>query len=503
MAATWRYALFVAALATSASAEDPPPGTKPAAHQNKVSPAAKAAADRFDHLVYRPAEHGLKTLSAVLGAGTAPSRPLWQFQFNPPDHPKLTPSPGAKPSPAQTQAAEVQLAMPLRAAYEGVPLFDEKEYDADVVERDGLHVLAVTSFRGGAKLRTTEFTLNDEGLLDVARPVASADGVCPVMKLAWEKVGDRRRIASIDLTVLRGAEVSAEFAYTLAYADVAGVNVETSFVLKGWVTEAGKKHDVDVSVRLDSLTVNGKPDDRPRPGAHANKISPEAKAAIDAYAKLVYRSAEHGLVSMSGTIVPAWMKTPAATTFEFKAPNLMNLAAAADGKPAPGFHRFALFAAIDAVRIGESTEFDAELVEKDGRRTVEVVEYRAGAKLATTTYVLDADGLVSSLTRLVAERTPQAADVVITLKWAKFGGLYRVEHAELASVSAEKQVSADYAFTYATVDGMSIVTSYVRTVREPGKDAKEYPYRIDDLVVNGKKVDTTKPATPPADDGGK
>jgi len=501
MTGAGRAAVFVVVLATGAWAQDPPPAPEPAAHENKVSPAAKAAAERFDRLAYRPAEHGLTSISAVLGSGTAPSRPLWRFEFTPPGRPKLSPAPGANPAPAQSQAAEIQLALPLRAAYEGVPLFDGKEYDADVVEREGRRVLVLTTYHDGVKGRTSEFTLNEEGLLVGATAIAPAEAVNPVMKLAWEKVGDLRRIAAIDLTMIRGEETLSRFTFTLAYSDVAGVNIMTSFELMGSVTEGGKARDIAVSVRLDSLSLNGKPDDRPRPAAHANKISTEAKAAMDAYAKLVYRPAEHGLVSLTGTIVPDWTKTPKTSTFEFRAPNIVSVAMTGDAKPdSPGakaavaLHKFGILAALDGVRIGGTPEYDAAFADKDGARWLEVVEYGGGARTGTNDVALDARGLVTSLRRRGGpDPAAPTSDVTIRVTWAKFGSLWRVESADLVSGPSDTTTFSHYAFQFGTIDGFGVPTSYVRTHVEAGKDAKAFPYRIEDLVINGKKAEALKP----------
>jgi hypothetical protein len=248
-----------------------------------------------------------------------------------------------------------------------------------------------------------------------------------------------------------------------------------------------------------------------KPAVHENKISADAKAAMDAYAKLVYRPTDRGLRSLSGTIVAESSKTPKTSTFEFTAPAAVSVSTSGDAKPdspavnaEAAFHRFALITALDGVRIGGSTELDAAFVEKDGARWLQVVEYRAGARTATVEYALDARGLVTSLRRRTgSDAAKPVSDTTIRLTWGACGKLFRVESADLVSGPPDTTTFGHYELRYGTVDGFSVPTSYVRTHVEAGKDAKPYPYRFDDLVVNGKKAAAPKPGADPPGDAGK
>jgi len=508
MTSVVRAAVVVVVLAASAWAQDAPPATAPR-HENKVSAEAKAAIEQYQRLVYRPGDRGLLSLSAALAADGGPP-PVWRIDFKPPRSFGFGPTPGARPTPVQSKMSIIQLQAPLRAGLMGMPLWDGDEYDAEVVDRGGVKTLVVTEYHGAAKGSTSEFVFDAAGLLATATPTPDAS-FHPVVKITWERVGDLNRIVGVEMTAADGAQ-SMHTKAALSYATVAGVELLTSFTTSFTATERGTTRQVNGTIRLVDVVVNGKSVELPKPKKHENQISPEARAAMDAYAKLVYRPAEHGLVSMSGSIVSEGTTPPQAFhVFEFRAPNAVSIAPAAAAPPdTPGvkagaaFHRFALLAALDGVRIGETTELDAKFVGEGGARTLQVVEYVAEARSATVEFAVDARGLVTSLRRRGgADPAAPTSDVTIRVTWGKFGTLWRVESADLVSGPPETTTFSHFAFQFATVGGCSVPTSYVRTHVETGKDAKVHAYRVEDLVVNGRKAEMPKAPVDPPTDGGK
>jgi hypothetical protein len=84
--------------------------------------------------------------------------------------------------------------------------------------------------------------------------------------------------------------------------------------------------------------------------------------------------------------------------------------------------------------------------------------------------------------------------VTFRLEWEKTDGLHRIRAAELTTGSTSKR----YEVRRARIDGVDFVTSYSVVVVESGNTAM-FRYRVDDLVLNGKKVDVPKSDWPTSD----
>jgi len=479
-----RTAFVVLAVGVAARAEDPPP-TK---HVNVVTPEARAAIERYVKLVYRPAEHGLSSVSAVLAYPDGSASP-GRFRFVPPT--RVAFEPGAAPVPVTNPVAALQFRLPLRAAFEGMPLIEEAEHDAEIVEKDGAKWLVVTSFINGGKDRTDEFAFDAAGLLAKARPGLSLPEGAPQPEIsfAWSDVSGLHRVEAMELS-MGDASHAVAWKFRLAYSDVLGVNLLTSFTTDLSARDGGKDAHKFAPVLLDALVVNGSPVDVPRPGVHRNRVSPDAKAAIDAYARLVYRPVDRGLVSATGTI--ACDETSSAK-FDYHAPNALAVWATRDARQAAPLHRVALLAALDGVRIVETYEFDADFVGEGAARVLRVVEYKGDVKTATVDYSLDAAGLVTSLRRRGGvDPAAPTSDLTTRVTWAICGKLRRVESCDVIAGPPDSTALSHFAFRYAAIDGIELPVAYVRTDVQSGKDAKAVTYRLEALVVNGKAASPPK-----------
>jgi len=172
------------ALATAARAEDPPPAK--AKHENKVTPEAKAAMEKYARLVYRPTDHGLVSLSGAIvqaGAGDAKPRP---FSFKAGGHLDVESAPGVDPASGRAKMGQFMLGAPLEATLAGISLTDGDEYDAQFVDRDGVRTLLVTQYGDGRERSASSFTFDANGLV-AATELGAGPALSGQMRFAWEK----------------------------------------------------------------------------------------------------------------------------------------------------------------------------------------------------------------------------------------------------------------------------------------------------------------------------
>jgi hypothetical protein len=252
-----------------------------------------------------------------------------------------------------------------------------------------------------------------------------------------------------------------------------------------------------VVLAVDDLVVNGAKVALPKVVLHENEVSPEAQALLDAYARRVHRPSEHGLVTASGAVMPDGVKAPLRRAFSYSAPLFLKVTLPPEGKPDAASGRaviasttFALLLGLDGLRLTESLEYDARVVENADARKLEITNYGAGARTGMSEITFDGAGLVASLRRRDGpDAAAPTSDVEFRFVWEKSGTGNRVHSAELISGPADKEARKRYTLTYSTINGVDVVTSYIVTVLEAGSPEKVFSYRIEDLVVNGKKVD--------------
>jgi hypothetical protein len=256
---------------------------------------------------------------------------------------------------------------------------------------------------------------------------------------------------------------------------------------------------------IDDFVLNDAKVALPKVVLHENSVTPEAQTLMDAYARIVDRPIAHGLVTASGDVVPAGEK-PVRRRFSFTAPLFLAVTLpppvkndSPEGRAVAASTRLALLLAIDGIRLAESLEYDARVVERDGVRVLEVVEFKSGARSATSEFTFDADGLVATLRRRDgADPAAPTSDVAFRFEWEKSDGSCRVRAAELTVGFTRKR----YEIGRSKIDGVDFVTSYSVVVVENGTSTT-FRYCVEDLVLNGKKVEASKPAADPPTDGGK
>jgi hypothetical protein len=468
----------------------------PSAHVNVVTPEAKAALEAFAKLAYRTNEHGFRSASGTLAPGGI------RFDVTPQGAVVRPP----EIDPGGTWASVGRGVQPMLGfAYNGVAIVDSPQHDAEFVEQQGRRVLVVTTYRAGSPVAKSESVFDERGLLVSMRSTSLGESSSKTeMRLAWTDVAGQWQLERMECW---DASKPVHVTVALAFADVSGLHVPVS--LKWMMSNVpGVKRPLLLAV--EGFVLNGAPVASPKVALHDNQVTPEAESLMSAYARLVYRPVEHGLIAASGDVVPEGPK-PLRRRFSFFAPLFLSVTLPPEGKPdspdgraMAASTRLALLGAIDALRVSESLEYDARVVERDGARILEVVEYRAGARTATSEAAFDAAGLVATLRRREgADPAAPTSDVTYRLEWEKAGDVSRVRGIDLSVGAAEARAHKRYAYSYATIDGIQFVTAYTVAFSESGSAEKLYRYLIEDLVLNGKKVAPAKPSDGRAPDDGK
>ena len=141
-------------------------------------------------------------------------------------------------------------------------------------------------------------------------------------------------------------------------------------------------------------------------------------------------------------------------------------------------------------------EFDADLEEKDGKKTLVVTMYQNSAKAGTMRMALDGNGLPEKGAMTVSN--PQMGEMQIDLgfHYAKVGERFRIERQTMANSMMPGEMETK--MTYADAGGFDVMTSFVISgVMGSGTMS----FRYSELAVNGKKVEVpaaTKAAEPAA-----
>lgn len=492
------FAVVLVAFASSAGAEDPPPAK--AKHVNVVTPEAKAAMEKYARLVYRPTEHGLRSMSgAIFGVGFGGSKPR-RFTFQAGGHVDVEVAAGVDPSSGRAKMGQFILGAPLEASLAGLVLVETDQYDAQFVDREGRETLVVTNYKDGAPARTGAFTFDANGLVATAEmgPESSIPGH---VEMSWAKSGDSYRLEVIDVSASPlAAGGSLRVRYELTYSTLAGTDVVTSFGFAASGVDGKQVIDLRGTFRLDDVVVNGAKVDVPMPPVHEQHVSPEARRAIDTYLRRTYLPSAHGLRSLSGAVFPAGDRQAQPVNFAFVAPGEVVLTPPAgmdprsqDGVLVLSTHRVALDMALKSMELASTLEFDAEFVDRGGCRLLEIAGYSKGVRTETRELDFDGNGLLASVTVRFGEDPTKTTGVTnVRLTWEKTGALHRIARVDTVTVQGERSVRTTTEVRYSQREGIDLPSEFSLTWTVNGERTTR-SYVLANLVLNGKPV-----AAPPA-----
>jgi hypothetical protein len=226
-----------------------------AKHVNVVTPEAKAAIERYQRLVWRPAEHGLAKQHATLGGKSGTARTL-VVDFAAPQTLTVNPAPGVDPMSTGAQMGMLEYGPSLRVAFLGMPIADVDEYDAAFADRDGRRVLVVTEFHGQVQPSTSELEFDGAGLLVEVAPVAGPV-TRPHMTLSWASTGDLHRVVGIQ-SEYDESGLPMQVRSALIYGEFGGVQTLASLSIDVTLGEGTHRRDVSSTIRLSDLVVNGR-----------------------------------------------------------------------------------------------------------------------------------------------------------------------------------------------------------------------------------------------------
>lgn len=246
------------------------------------------------------------------------------------------------------------------------------------------------------------------------------------------------------------------------------------------------------------------------PARHENKVTSEAKAAFEAWQKLLYRPTDHGLKELAGTVEMrhemAGMEGMGGTgagmpdmtlrfAVSFRAPATMEVAAKGNSpmfppQAAEGMGRSLKSLLLNALGVfapeGDDAEYDAEVAAEEGRKVLVVTTYEKGARQGAVRFTLDDRGLAASGAAVFTEKGPGGSATEVR---ARLGFEYAKEGDRFLLVKKKVEISIapapfEYAVEYADAGGFRIP---VKTTT--GMQGMNMVYRFADLTVNGKKVD--------------
>ena len=490
-------AVVLAGLLTSTSRADDPPAKDPPRHENKVTPEAQAAIAAHKRLVYRLREHGVESVTGslvVLGLD-APGRA--QFEYRTPDRPSVWPSADIKPRLDAAGVSGHYLQWILGAGFFGVDALDFDEYDATVFRRNERLVVSVTEYWKGEYRSNDFFEMDAGGLLRSHTHKARREGTDPVRDdyvatYTWDELGEARCIRKIDLAY-GDVKPGWRYAIELRYANSQGLHLLTGFDVAAVSPEGTPK---SFMVHLDDVRVNDKRHDLPHPWKHVSKVTPEAQAAIERYAALVDRPADHGLKSLKASVL---VDDAALWTLAFDPPSQAELRPAEGRTPTKAQSGMAEMLIGLPLRIGlsgfplvDSDEYDAEMIAKGGDRVLAVTEFHDGAPGRRAEFGIDAKGLVTSLA--MDESATGGPKMSLALRWEPSGTRSRPSGLDVRAATGGVTMRFEHTLTYTEAAGITVVVSIASSfVVEQGAQRVERStkFRLTDLVVNGAKADAS------------
>jgi hypothetical protein len=472
----------------------------PPSHVNRVTPEAQAAIDRFEGLVWRPADHGFTSVEGEFVAGDDAVARRHRFVATAPAFVSVTLANGFDQDSPAGIAATAALGRPLRMAYVTVAMVGPGEFDAERVTKGGRDVVTATLWRDGARSEEQELTLDANGLIAESRvrTYGASGQVTSILdsKFTWGPIGDRWRVESLDVVrrpPLDPSKWLVRTATTLRYADVGGVQVLAAMRICE-STAAGPPSIYQLHVA--HLVLNGKPVELPRP-VHANRVTDDAQAAIGRYEKLVYRPADHGLVSASGVYQPL------ALTFEVKPPARLEMAVTPGEKPGSprtgmqmAIHE-PLACAFGGPLLHSSDAYDASFEDRAGARVLVVTDFVDDLPTTRREVTFGEEGLVLSM--LVVHTGPFPAQENYRYAWKDGAGGRLVASDEVRDGPDPGAPEMTVAFVYTELGGVLVPTSIAVSFKGGKADGKSLAFGLAEAVVNGTKfVATPKaPDAPP------
>lgn len=492
---------LLAALPAVARAEDPP--AAPPKHENRISPEAKAAMEKFRSLVYRPEDHGLVSVTFDAVPIGFESRDRLRIEYVPPADLRVTLPPVLDREMRRSGMWPWTVKGVLYLAFDVPGMFDYAEIDADLVRRGDECVITATEYEDGKRSSSDDFVLRADGLVTrrVHRAEEGSASTNFTATFTWVRHADLDCLAAFDVTL--DVPNLERHVFTLRYTDVAGVHLPTSCEMTYAAKDAAPK---TFSFFVDGLVLNGKKVDLPTPWKHVNNVSPEAMVAMERYAKLVHRPTEHGLVSLSGKIVAQGAESSKPRGFSFKAAGHVGVESAPGADPNAGGTRmgrvmlgFPLEATLAGIPVADGGEYDAAFVERDGGRALVVTNYKDGAKKRIDEFTFDATGLLSSAA--IGTRAPGGGIAMkMQLSWEASGERHRIRAIDWTAGldGGAGSMRMQYELEYGEVGGIAMVTSYTLAASGAAGDqslARKATFRLADLLLNGKKVESPKPAS--------
>lgn len=469
---------------------------EPWKHQKQVTPEAKAAIERFASLVNRPAGHGLKSLSgALVKSGSRDPNPP-TFRFTAGGHVVVVPEEGQAPSRSARWLTTLMLWTPLDLTLAGLPLTEQGEYDAEFVDRAGGRTLVFTWFRDGEKVSTCSYTFDAYGM------PATAEMGNQRTHFAWHKAGDRFYLVGLDVTLAWvGTDDAVRLQYELTWTTLRGIDVMTCFDVAASGRHGKELLNERMTCWLTDVVLNGYAVSTPRPTVHESCISPEALSAIKRYLGRRYLPAEHGLRSLSGVIRQTEPGAVRALRFEYTPADHVVVtrpdyadAGSPLGQWALSNHAFVLGVALESMEVTGGPEFDADFVERDGCRFLEIAGYTKGARTETRRLDFDGNGLVSAVSLTYGPDAARAPGVTnFRIEWQKSGDLFRIVRADiLHNMQGRPGPRLRSTLSYTRIEGVDIPTAFTLNSSLNGEESA-WSCVLTDLVLNGKAV-----AVPPA-----
>lgn len=475
--------VVAALLAASARAEDPP-AEKPR-HEYKTAPAAQAAIERYKRLVYRPEDHGLKSVKGSLVCVGFRSHARPTFEFVPPGELKSVVPPELEKEMDGANVVDGVIRTPLLAGLYVSDFVDFDRCDKELVEREGKTLLLFTDFDGDRPTHKQEFTLDADGLVAQwrSRPDEAPSAHGFTTTYSWMRFGDLSCVAGID-AVLENERPSS-YACTISYADVNGVHLPVSWSMT-YVSDL--KTSRRLTFYVDDLVVNGEKVDLPKPWLHENKVTPEAQAALDRFKALVDKPADHGVTSATFDLVVGSGADAPRASYEFSAPGKVKPVSSTgsrSGPADPAMQALALSAAFSGLPIDEDGQRDAEIVSQGGGAALVLTTYRDGAMAASVECPLNADGLPSAITYRDDPDSGGSPAFSIRLEWGLVDGRWRVERAEATPKVEGKSARISMTFHYGDVAGVQLLESYDMLVSSVATGDVHAIVRVENLAVNG------------------
>ena len=255
------------------------------------------------------------------------------------------------------------------------------------------------------------------------------------------------------------------------------------------------------------------------PAKHENKLTDAAKAAFDAMAKQLYNPVELGLKELQGKMkmnmqMPGMDESsgmpPMVVDFAiaFKAPEDLTvtastdnpmLAQAADQLQEQVKHVFKL--GVGSAKFGPE-EFDADVVEKDGAKTLVLKIFARNEPKGEMRLTLDANGLPTK--GVMKQEDPNMGEVSIEIgfTFVKEGEKYRLEKQVVQHPMMPEPLAT--VVTFQEAGGFKVPSAIDTT----GGMGMTFTFRYTELTVNGKKLELPAekapekpagtPTTPPA-----